>query len=145
MELFSTCTLVELRIMAFHQYLRVLEVLEPELSVQTVCIAGRQHEATQALQFRMRHHGGHQALAQPEAAMRWHDEYVGQVGEGRPFNVPAGARGAPARGCRWHPPGVFRSDSRYTQHAREPMNSTIFVRTCPAGRFGPNDGPVRLA
>ena len=54
-----------------------------ELPEYLVRIAGRKHESRESLQIRVRHHRLKQAPSQSEAAMRCHDEHVGQIAEGR--------------------------------------------------------------
>src|SRR5450631_3500735 len=75
--------LVDIRVVALHQYLRIFGFAEAELAVQLVCIACRQHEATQSLQIGMRHDRRDELLAQSPAAMTGDNEHIGQITEGR--------------------------------------------------------------
>src|SRR5689334_2539637 len=70
-----------LRIVAFHQTFRMRERREAETCVEIVRVAGRQHEAADPLQIRMRKYELDQVLAESMSALIAEHEHIGQPRE----------------------------------------------------------------
>src|SRR5436305_10710107 len=73
------------RILASHEPLDRLQLVEAELAVEAVRVGRREHEAAQALELGVLEDRGHESLAEAAAAVTRLDVQVGDPRERRPI------------------------------------------------------------
>ncbi len=82
-SLSSVPPLVDPRKRPLHDALGVREVAESDLAIQRVSVPGHEHPSAKPLEARVREDRFHQPGREPLPAVRFENEDVGEIGEGR--------------------------------------------------------------